>query len=185
MINLDKVLRGFLEEDLGSGDVTSFYLQDTSIRRGWFSARRRGVVAGLPFAEKIYALLGVSRWTSLVKEGEEVSAGTSIAYVEGPGYLLLQGERVSLNILQRLCGIATKTRGLVQIAAPHGSARITDTRKTTPGMRWFEKYAVRTGGGYNHRWGLYDAVMIKDNHIKLEVILRLLFLQFEKTLVIL
>lgn len=165
--NLDQKLFEFLAEDLGSGDITSTCLQDTGLRRGWFTARSPGVIAGLPFARRLYALLGVHQWTELVEDGQEVKAGTALAYIDGPGYMLLQGERVSLNIIQRLSGIASKTRNLVQIARRYGGSRITDTRKTTPGMRWFEKYAVRTGGGYNHRWGLYDAVMLKDNHIKL------------------
>lgn len=165
--NLDQKLMEFLAEDLGSGDITSTCFDDTDIRRGWFSARVPGIVAGLPFAQRIFALLGVQQFTTLVDEGQQVSAGTQLAYVDGPGGLLLQGERVSLNLLQRLSGIASKTWEMVQIARLYGPARITDTRKTTPGLRWFEKYAVRTGGGYNHRWGLYDAVMLKDNHILL------------------
>lgn len=149
---------------MGSGDITSLSLHDSQSRRGWFNARVPGVAAGLPFAQRIFALLGAVEWTNLVEDGQEFEAGTVLAYVDGPGHILLQGERVALNLLQRLSGIATKTRNMVQIA---GACRITDTRKTTPGMRWFEKYAVRVGGGYNHRWGLYDAVMLKDNHIKL------------------
>jgi nicotinate-nucleotide pyrophosphorylase (carboxylating) len=164
---LDQRLLEFLVEDIGSGDVTSSCLTDSAIRRGWYTARGPGVIAGLEFARRLFFLLGIAQFTSLVAEGEEVTAGSLIAYVDGPGNLLLQGERVSLNLLQRLSGIATKTRGLVKIAHQNGAAKITDTRKTTPGFRWFEKYAVRAGGGYNHRWGLYDAVMLKDNHIKL------------------
>lgn len=160
-------LAEFLAEDIGTGDVTSASLKDTRIRRGWYTARRSGVVAGLDFAKGIFQLLGVANFTALVEDGEFVQQGTPIAYVDGQGHLLLQGERVSLNLLQRLSGIATKTRSFVEIANRHGQTRITDTRKTTPGMRWFEKYAVRIGGGFNHRWGLYDCVMLKDNHIKL------------------
>lgn len=166
-IQLDQKLRDFLLEDIGSGDITGSCFPSSAVKRGWFTARASGIIAGLPFAQRIFALLGAGQWTSLIQEGQAVAAGTPLAYVDGPGELLLQGERVSLNLLQRLSGIATKTGEFVQIAGLHGSTRITDTRKTTPGMRWFEKYAVRIGGGYNHRWGLYDTVMLKDNHIKL------------------
>ena len=164
--HVNQKLLEFLAEDIGSGDITSSCLPDPTIRRGWYTARRPGIIAGLVFAQRLFSLLGVDQFTSLVKDGDAVSAGDPIAYVDGPGYSLVQGERVSLNILQRLSGIATKTNSIVQLAQPHGT-RITDTRKTTPGFRWFEKYAVRAGGGFNHRWGLYDAVMLKDNHIKL------------------
>ncbi|HOC07086.1 MAG: carboxylating nicotinate-nucleotide diphosphorylase [Bacillota bacterium] len=164
---LDQRLRDFLNEDIGTGDVTSACFSNSPVRRGWFTARAPGIVAGIPFAQRIYALLGVQRWISLIDDGQAVVAGTRLAYVDGPGSILLQGERVALNLLQRLSGIATKTREMVDIVSAQGSTRITDTRKTTPGLRWFERYAVRAGGGFNHRWGLYDAVMLKDNHIKL------------------
>ena len=166
-IQLDQKLREFLFEDLGSGDITSSCFPSSTVRRGWFTARIPGIVAGLPFAQRIFALLGAGQWTALIQDGQAVAAGTRLAYIDGPGELLLQGERVALNLLQRLSGIATITGELVKIAGLHGSTRITDTRKTTPGLRWFEKYAVRIGGGYNHRWGLYDTVMLKDNHIAL------------------
>ena len=166
-IQLDQKLREFLFEDLGSGDITSSCFPSSTVRRGWFTARIPGIVAGLPFAQRIFALLGAGQWTALIQDGQAVAAGTRLAYIDGPGELLLQGERVALNLLQRLSGIATITGELVKIASLHGSTRITDTRKTTPGLRWFEKYAVRIGGGYNHRWGLYDTVMLKDNHIAL------------------
>lgn len=164
---LDAILLEFLAEDLGSGDISSSALEGLGERRGWLTARKPGVIAGLPFARRIFELAGATTWTSLVTDGDEVEAGKVLAYVDGPGHLLLQGERTALNLLQRLSGIATKTRRMVRIAAAHGHARIGDTRKTSPGLRWFEKYAVRIGGGCNHRWGLYDAVLLKDNHIKL------------------
>lgn len=166
-ILLDQKLREFLAEDLGSGDITSSCFPSAVVRRGWFTARAPGIIAGLPFAQRIFALLGAGEWTALIQDGQAVEAGTRLAYIDGPGEMLLQGERVALNLLQRLSGIATKTGEMVEIVRLHGSTRITDTRKTAPGLRWFEKYAVRAGGGFNHRWGLYDAVMLKDNHIKL------------------
>lgn len=166
-ILLDQRLQDFLAEDIGTGDVTSACFANFPVRRGWFTARAPGIIAGIPFAQRIYALLGVKEWTSLIDDGQAVAAGTRLAYVDGPGNLLLQGERLALNLLQRLSAIATKTHQMVEIVGAQGATRVTDTRKTAPGLRWFEKYAVRAGGGYNHRWGLYDAVMLKDNHIKL------------------
>jgi nicotinate-nucleotide pyrophosphorylase (carboxylating) len=130
-------------------------------------AREPGVVAGLPAAEMVVAEYdrGV-QWTSLVEEGAWVEAGAAIASLEGAARSLLTAERVLLNVLGHLSGIATLTRRFV--AAVAGTkARIYDTRKTTPGWRRLEKYAVRCGGGHNHRGGLYDAVLIKDNHLAL------------------
>ncbi|MTI95536.1 MAG: carboxylating nicotinate-nucleotide diphosphorylase [Firmicutes bacterium] len=163
---LDQKLLSFLAEDLGSGDVTSRCFPDPGTRTGWYTARRQGVIAGLPFARRLFELMNVDTWHSLVGEGETVEAGARIARVEGPGDVLLQVERLSLNLIQRLSGIATKTRQLVRLISGT-KTRVTDTRKTAPGLRYFDKYAVRAGGGFNHRWGLYDAVLIKDNHIKL------------------
>ncbi len=161
-----QLLRQYLDEDLGSGDISSQFLADSGIRTGYFTARRQTVVAGLPFAGKIFELLGELQWDPKTEEGQKARQGEILAAVTGPGHLLLQGERVALNLLQRLSGIATQTREMAEAVKGY-DVRITDTRKTTPGFRWFEKYAVRVGGGYNHRWGLYDAVMLKDNHIKL------------------
>lgn len=163
---LQDVLKRFLQEDLGSGDITANCFSLPQQRTGWLVARRGGVVAGLPFARRVFELLGEVHWEQQTEDGERVKCGQILASVRAPGHILLQGERVALNLLQRLSGIATQTRQLVDLVSEY-DVRLTDTRKTTPGLRWFEKYAVRAGGGFNHRWGLYDSAMIKDNHIKL------------------
>lgn len=163
---LRDILKQFLLEDLGSGDITANCFASSGERTGWLVARQGCVVAGLPFARQIFALVDDIVWEQEVDDGDLIEAGQVLASVRGKGHSLLQGERVALNILQRLSGIASQTRRLVDLVRQY-DVRLTDTRKTTPGLRWFEKYAIRKGGGFNHRWGLYDAVMIKDNHIKL------------------
>lgn len=156
-----------LLEDLGvRGDLTT----DATVHRGTmsaatFGARRAGVIAGLAVAEAAFhALDATVVFEPLVADGARVAAGEVAARVSGPAHALLTGERVALNFLSHMSGIATLTRRYVDLVAGTG-ARIADTRKTTPGLRAFEKYAVRCGGGQNHRSGLYDAILIKDNHI--------------------
>jgi nicotinate-nucleotide pyrophosphorylase (carboxylating) len=123
------------------------------------------VLAGLPFTERIFNLVDSRLIFKAVKnEGDSVRKGTVLARVRGSTRSILTGERTALNLLQRLSGIATGTREFVKLVKGLG-VRISDTRKTTPGLRWFEKYAVRVGGGSNHRSGLYDGILIKDNHI--------------------
>ncbi|HNR38884.1 MAG TPA: carboxylating nicotinate-nucleotide diphosphorylase [Acidobacteriota bacterium] len=161
-------LRAFLREDIGSGDLTtdSFAGLDARRARAVFRARETGVLAGLDFAVEVFRLLdpAVRLVRRDVAEGAAMAAGTVLAEVEAAAGALLRGERTALNIVQRLSGIATLTRQYA--AALAGTpVRLLDTRKTTPGFRFFEKYAVRAGGGHNHRLGLYDGVMIKDNHI--------------------
>jgi nicotinate-nucleotide pyrophosphorylase (carboxylating) len=156
-----------LDEDLqSSGDITSRALVHSGTRgRGRIVLREEGVVAGLPLASMVFRLLDTKvRFQPLASDGDRLPAASEIAVVEGPVVTILEGERTALNFLQRLSGIATLTSRFVAAAALHG-ATILDTRKTTPGLRSLEKYAVRAGGGKNHRLGLYDAVLIKDNHI--------------------
>jgi nicotinate-nucleotide pyrophosphorylase (carboxylating) len=130
-------------------------------------ARAAGRVAGLPVALSAFRLLDSSIETEAsAADGEDVEAGTILAIVRGPARSILSAERTALNLLGRLCGIATATRDMVALVAPYGS-HIVCTRKTTPGLRALEKYAVRCGGGHNHRFGLDDAVLVKDNHIAL------------------
>lgn len=165
-LKLEQLLRHFFLEDIGDGDVTSDAIFPANERAaGVFTAKADGVVAGVGLLAVGYRLLDPHIEVSVMKQdGERVAAGETIAAVSGPVRLLLSGERVMLNLLQRLSGIATVTRQAVDLLA--GShTRICDTRKTTPGLRMLEKYAVTCGGGYNHRFGLYDGVMIKDNHI--------------------
>ncbi|MEW6553453.1 MAG: carboxylating nicotinate-nucleotide diphosphorylase [Actinomycetota bacterium] len=156
-----------LDEDLqSSGDITSRALISTDARgRGRIVMREEGVVAGLPLASMTFRLLDNRiGFHALVNDGERLPASSEIAVVEGQVVTILEGERTALNFLQRLSGIATLTSRFVAAVAPFATV-ILDTRKTTPGMRGLEKYAVRAGGGKNHRFGLYDAVLIKDNHI--------------------
>jgi nicotinate-nucleotide pyrophosphorylase (carboxylating) len=158
----------FLREDLGRGDITT---QATVMRnaraRGRFMAKEKMVVAGLEAAEEVFNLLDQQQQIeAFIADGEEAEAGKVIARTSGFADVLLAGERVALNLLQRLSGIATLTHSYVS-AIEGTSAQIIDTRKTTPGLRMLEKYAVLLGGGRNHRLGLDDGVLIKDNHIAL------------------
>lgn len=162
-----EAVRKALDEDLqSSGDVTSRALVPPDARgRGRIILREEGVVAGLPLASMAFRLLDNKvNFQPLVNDGDHLPAASEIAVVEGSVLTILEGERTALNFLQRLSGIATLTSRYVAAAAPFG-ATVLDTRKTTPGLRGLEKYAVRAGGGKNHRFGLYDAVLIKDNHI--------------------
>lgn len=159
------VIRLALQEDVGPGDLTSrFLIPADASGSASFLAKGDGVVAGLPVLQPLFAELDPSVEVELLEQdGARVSRGTRIARVHGPMRSLLTGERTALNFLQRLSGIATLTRAYVdRIAGTR--ARVLDTRKTTPGHRAMEKYAVRVGGGENHRMGLYDGVMVKDNH---------------------
>ncbi|ATY83651.1 nicotinate-nucleotide diphosphorylase (carboxylating) [Kyrpidia spormannii] len=161
-----EVVKRALREDVGHGDVTTRHVVPAGARaRGTFRAKSSGVIAGLPVARQVFEILDPEvTFQESLREGESVGPGQIVAVVEGRASSILTGERVALNFLQRLSGIATKTAKFVE-SVRYYHARITDTRKTTPGLRALEKYAVRVGGGYNHRFGLFDAVLIKDNHI--------------------
>ena len=160
------IVRQALAEDIGEGDVTSqCVLSPDAILRGEFVAKAEGVLAGLAVARAAFELTDPSvTFTPLAEDGARVVCGQRLAIVVGPGVSILSAERTALNFLQRMSGIATLTRRYVDAVA--GSrAVILDTRKTVPGLRVFDKWAVRLGGGHNHRLGLYDMVLIKDNHI--------------------
>ena len=164
--SLDPLIDLAFEEDIGIGDITT---EATVLPEregiGTLLAKSGGVVAGLPVAERVFAKLDATlAFRSLVNDGDAVEAGTSIAEVQGSAKTILIGERTALNFLQRLSGIATLTSQFVEAVADY-NAKIVDTRKTAAGWRALQKYAVRVGGGYNHRFGLYDGVLIKDNHI--------------------
>ena len=163
---LEPIVHGALVEDIGAGDITTaLTVAATARAHGVILAKSAGVVAGLPVVEEVFRQ--VSAQVSVrcaVAEGAQVASGTILAKLDGPACALLTGERVALNFLQRMSGIATITAKFVEAVAGT-SVRIVDTRKTTPGLRMLEKYAVTVGGGHNHRMGLSDAVMIKDNHI--------------------
>ena len=155
-----------LAEDIGAGDITTEALVPEEERgKAEISARQNLVTAGLPLARMVFNELDPSLTVELVTgEGETVEAGTVLLRLEGRLRPILVGERTALNILQHLCGVATETARFVERVRP-GRTRILDTRKTIPGLRRLEKYAVLMGGGENHRFGLYDAILIKDNHL--------------------
>lgn len=162
------VIQQALEEDLGRGDLTTDgVLPEPLPARASFIASEVAIVAGLPVAARVFELLDPSiTFLAHAPEGTMVSRGRRLAEVRGEARTLLKGERVALNFLQRLCGIATLTRRYVS-RLEGTKAKIRDTRKTTPGLRLLERYAVRVGGGANHRMGLYDAILIKENHADL------------------
>jgi nicotinate-nucleotide pyrophosphorylase (carboxylating) len=161
-----KIIRLALEEDLGAGDITTASIVPGRDRaHGRLLAKQEGVVAGLDVAEAVFQEMDPKvRFTAHVEEGAPVRRGDLLAEVDGPAQAILSAERTALNFTGRMSGIATLTRRFVDAVAGT-SARILDTRKTAPGLRAFDKQAVRLGGGSNHRLGLYDAVLIKDNHI--------------------
>lgn len=164
---IEPILLAALREDIGTGDVTTLStVPEATVVSGRFIAKEAGVVCGLPVAARVFELVDPAvGFTPRAFDGDAVGEGAVIAEISGPARGVLTGERVALNFLQRLSGIATHTRRLVE-AVRGTKARIADTRKTTPGLRALEKYAVRTGGGVNHRFNLSDGVLIKDNHIR-------------------
>lgn len=159
-------IKNFLKEDVGEGDRTTELIVPENHRgKAKIIAKEDGVVAGHKFAKEVFLALDSDlNYRELKKDGEEVKKGEIIAEIKGKTRAILTGERVALNILQRLSGIATLTREYVQ-AVEGTKARILDTRKTTPGLREMEKYAVRVGGGENHRFTLSEMILIKENHI--------------------
>ena len=163
----DEILTRALREDIGTGDITTMSTVEPERRiMGRFVAKEEGILCGTQIAARVFALLDPEVQTRFtIREGERVEKGQVIGTVEGNARSILSGERVALNFLQHLSGIATKTRSLVE-QVKGTKAKIADTRKTTPGLRTLEKYAVRIGGGRNHRFHLADGLMIKDNHIK-------------------
>ncbi len=163
---VDRLIELALEEDLGPGDVTTQALIPPD-RKGAAQIRAKGhlLVAGLPVAHRVFRKLEAQvQFFPEAREGQEVSPGDVLAQVRGPLAAILTGERTALNFLMRLSGIATFTRKMVSALSGFSTA-IVDTRKTTPGWRALEKYAVRVGGGANHRFGLFDGVLIKNNHL--------------------
>ena len=155
-----------LKEDIGQGDITTdFFVPETLHATGRVMARENAIVAGTGAAAEVFRQVDPSIDIQVVhRDGDEVVAGDLIIEVRGLARSILKAERVALNFLQRLCGIATLTRQFVDAVGNH-PAKIMDTRKTTPGMRALEKAAVVAGGGVNHRFGLYDMVLVKDNHL--------------------
>jgi len=167
-IQYESLVRAALVEDIGPGDITTtLCIPEGARATATVLAKQQGVIAGMAIGELAFHLLDPDAvWSAHVTDGDRVGEGrTPLAIVTGDARALLTAERVALNFMQRLSGIATVTARYVDLVAGT-NARIVDTRKTTPGLRALEKYAVRAGGGFNHRLGLYDCVLIKDNHIK-------------------
>lgn len=170
---IDELLKLAILEDIGSGDITSqLIIPEDCIAHAEIIGKEDFILAGMPFVKRFFSILSgyiessPLSFEEFFKDGDFVKRGSIIASIKGNARVLLSGERIALNILQRLSGIATVTREFVE-KIKENSVKILDTRKTTPGLRLMEKYAVRVGGGFNHRFALYDAVLIKDNHIKI------------------
>lgn len=164
----DRIIRLALEEDLGpTGDLASNGVSRGRAVRGCLIAKATGVLAGLAVFARVFRQLGDSvEFTGLKSDGDKITPGETLLQFNGLASILLPGERTALNLLQRLSGIATATAAMVERLAGTG-VRLLDTRKTAPGMRALDKYAVRIGGGANHRMGLFDLCMLKDNHVDL------------------
>jgi nicotinate-nucleotide pyrophosphorylase (carboxylating) len=165
---VERIVSLALKEDMGDGDVTTNAIIPQGLKtQAVLVAEEKGVLCGLGIAEMVFKQLDPNlKFKPLIRDGDPLKPGQKLAEIKGNARALLTGERTVLNFLQRLSGIATTTRAFVDIAKPYG-VKILDTRKTTPGLRILEKYAVRCGGGENHRMGLYSMALIKDNHIKL------------------
>jgi len=166
MNHIDRLIDLALEEDIANGDITTQFLIDAQDQcTAHITAKESLVFVGLDIAKKVFHRLDPQvEFVSHVKEGEEVLAETKLITLTGRTQSLLTGERVALNFLQRLSGIATNTKTYIKLLGKTNT-KLVDTRKTIPGWRQLEKYAVRMGGGYNHRIGLYDGILIKDNHV--------------------
>ena len=164
---LDDFLRNALYEDIGTGDITTIAcVPESAVSSGKFTAKENGIISGIDVLVRVFELLDEAvQVTPLLNDGDNVKAGDVIASVKGRSSAILTGERTALNLLQHMSGIATRTaEAVLEISGT--KAKILDTRKTTPGLRKLEKYAVLCGGGTNHRYNLADGVLIKDNHIK-------------------
>jgi len=165
---IEKHIKAALEEDIGFGDITTdFIAGEKDVLKGSLNTRENGVLCGCKVFEKVFKVLSDKVEIKFYfKDGDFIAAGDKIADIKGPARFILTGERTALNYIQRMSGIATETKKYQDAIGNH-PAKIADTRKTTPGFRMFEKYAVKTGGGALHRFNLSDCAMIKDNHIKL------------------
>jgi nicotinate-nucleotide pyrophosphorylase (carboxylating) len=167
MKSFRKIVKMALKEDIGRGDITTNAIVDNNEQTlGIIFPREDGVLCGIDIAKMVFEELDERiDFQKKLKDGDSFTTGMTIATITGPAKACLKGERTALNFLQHLSGIATLTKKFVD--ACRGNVKILDTRKTLPGLRVMEKYAVRVGGGYNHRFGLFDMVLIKDNHIEI------------------
>jgi nicotinate-nucleotide pyrophosphorylase (carboxylating) len=165
-IQIDRIIKNALEEDLGPGDLTTDAIIGSDVTgRAVLEAREEIILAGLPVFMRVFSILDPNvSFETFYNEGDRVPAGKVVCVIKGGMASILKAERTALNLIQRMSGIATITSRYVEKAASN-SVKILDTRKTAPGLRLIDKYAVPLGGGYNHRFGLYDAILIKDNHI--------------------
>jgi nicotinate-nucleotide pyrophosphorylase (carboxylating) len=163
---INELIENAFKEDIGPGDVTTNAIVSEDIRaKAIWLAKESGVIAGLQLAEKVFQKLDPQiNWTSRLSDGDQVQEGDIITELEGSCRAILTGERIALNFIQRMSGIASLTRKFVDAIKDYPTEML-DTRKTIPGLRYLDKYAVSAGGGTNHRMGLYDMAMIKDNHI--------------------
>ena len=165
---IELIINHAFQEDIGNGDITTNNIvPENKLASASMTAKADGIIAGIDIAEMVFRKLDENlEWNPKIKDGDSVKKGDVILEIKGTFRALLTGERLALNLMQRMSGIATETAKYV--AETKGSkVKILDTRKTVPGLRTFDKYAVKMGGGTNHRIGLYDMVMIKDNHIKM------------------
>lgn len=165
-MQIDEIIKNAIEEDLGDGDHTSLStIPASSMGKAHLLVKENGIIAGIDIARKVFEFVDPTlQFEALKKDGDQVKKGDIVFEVQGNSVSILSAERLSLNFMQRMSGIATKTREMVEIV--NGlNTKILDTRKTTPMLRELEKYAVKVGGGENHRFGLFDMIMIKDNHV--------------------
>ncbi|NLO97344.1 MAG: carboxylating nicotinate-nucleotide diphosphorylase [Peptococcaceae bacterium] len=161
----DEIIERALKEDIGTGDLSTLVIPEDLLGEAKLYAKEEGIICGIPIVEKVFKKIDPNIIIEVkVKEGDPIFPGMLIMVVKGSFAAILQAERTALNFLQHLSGISTYTRKLVDLIQDLG-VKVVDTRKTIPGMRLLQKYAVRVGGGQNHRFGLYDAVMLKDNHL--------------------
>ena len=166
MITIDELIKKALDEDLGEGDHSSLAtVPPDAMGRAILVAKQKGILAGIEIAQKVFSTVDPKiKFNAMINDGQQLEVGDTILEVQGPSISILSAERTALNFLQRMSGIASYTHMLVRKLEGFNT-RILDTRKTTPGFRIIEKEAVRIGGGLNHRMGLYDMIMIKDNHV--------------------
>ena len=166
--NINIVVKQALDEDIGEQDITSSLIEKSSTTKASILTRQKMILAGTPWAEEVYKQLDSRiKMNWKICDGQEVAANTVICEIEGPAHPILSGERTALNFLQTLSATASTTAEFVEVLAG-SSTKLLDTRKTIPGLRWAQKYAVRCGGALNHRFGLFDAILIKENHISIE-----------------
>ena len=166
--NINIVVKQALDEDIGEQDITSSLIEKSSTTKASILTRQKMILAGTPWAEEVYKQLDSRiKMNWKICDGQEAAANAVICEIEGPAHPILSGERTALNFLQTLSATASTTAKFVEVLAG-SSTKLLDTRKTIPGLRWAQKYAVRCGGALNHRFGLFDAILIKENHISIE-----------------